>query len=374
MENMKIVTVLSIFMIFYSCNNMNNKNVKNDNTYDIVTLKEEDLPEIEYLRLEKMDFPFETNYSCVVYKDTLVIADTEYPSPYFISVYGLNSKQLLGQCYKKGNGPGEILSCSYVVRNGGFYVSDHYTGLISKFEVDTLLTLGKDYIPQIIHTAATISSNIDEFDDSTILGINEFYMEGYKECEQYPELLKIDMNTGRIIADSDVYSYSFFPGVVAGGQLFNLKEANQIMFAFFKKPCIKFYDRDLNIVKRIVGPENDDIEFDAQDITGGVNVVEYDDMRSQFYVQSYVYDDQIFLLNNRVYKYEFDRFINKSEVAKTQEIWLLDMKGDIKRRFKIENPESMIYSISYSGATKLLYAVSFDEDGETIFCRCVPVE
>ena len=370
----KLITYvfISFWAVFFSCSNKNSSTESKKEAQTVVTLTEEDLPEIEYLRLEKVEMPSELPYSYMIYKDTLVITNTEYPSPYFMSVFGLNSKQLLGQCYMKGVGPGEMSYCRFMIKSGKVFAHDVSMDMFSEMEVDKLISLGSDYVPTLVHTTSSLKMSFDVFDDNTLIGSNEDYLDGYERSKGVPELLKIDIQTGRVIADTDLPDIDYFAGNVTGGIVVNFKESKQIMLAMYKRPCIMFFDRELNLVKRVVGPENNDIEF--EELEGGYNYEEYNDARSLFYVESYIDGNEVFVLNNRVYKYEIEKYINKHEVAKSQEVWVFDMKGDIKRRYKIENPESVIYSISYSAATQTLYANSYDEDGETIFCRCVPVE
>ncbi|MCF0191745.1 MAG: hypothetical protein HUJ96_10845, partial [Marinilabiliaceae bacterium] len=264
----------------------------------------------------------------MVYKDTLVISYTNYPSPYFISVYGLNSKKLLGECYKQGRGPGEMNDCGLVIKNSQVFAYEPGIA-VSEMDIDKLISLGGDYEPVVVHIPSSFRKSFAVYDDSILVGSNDFYLDGYERSKDIPALLKIDLRTGMLIPDEDMRDLDFFAGPVSGGQVVNFKESNQIMLALLKRPCMKIFDRDLNLVKTIVGPDKDDIEFAENVMDGFAFIEEKENETSAFFIDSYATGNEIFVLNDRAYKCTYDSMIN--EVAKSQEVWVFDMKGDIKR-------------------------------------------
>ena len=339
-----------------------------------VDITEENLPPIEYLKLEPIDLNYTNSADCFVCEDKVYVILNKYPSPYWITIQDFKTQKVIAEFFKQGNGPGEMLQCSVDIQQGAIVALDIVTNRVSRLDVDEILTKGSSYKPHIaeLRDGPMFKSRVLFLNDTTILTYNKDFMLGVNVGKNVPELLTFDARSGDMYTKPYKTNQKYFVANITNGEMIKAKNSDKLILAYAKRPIIKVLDSNLEVLKTYVGPEKNDSEFGKIDDTrelyelSGVCRHYYDSTSSENYS---------IILNNGVHNEKNpDKAYDYEYSAQNQVFKMFDKNGEIIKRFKIKEPYKYLYFISYSECSNTLYVNTNDEDDETIFCRCVPVE
>ena len=237
--NHKTIFCAALAIGLAACNSQQNTDGK------IITLKEDALPPLQELKLEKIDLPEDYTmgtHVCYVYQDSVLIVvkdNTHYPLRKMLTLVNLNNGSIIGE----------------------------YLGLVSyetkrfvPFNLDSAIMLGNAYKPNIINIERYFFAGFSVIDDTSFMTSNFFYFDGsLPGCEanaNLPEFYQFT-KSGRCIPE---YKESDENGAVhmdhvSREYLSVNKQKNRVVCFSAYRPSAKVFDLDLNLIKRINGPE-----------------------------------------------------------------------------------------------------------------------
>lgn len=375
MRTKHLATAMLMLAAVVGCNSE-----KQNGQYEIVTLQEEKLPPVQTLQLEKIDLPEDYTMgrnSLYIYQDTILIVNkfqNPFPMKKMVTLVNLNNGEIIADYFTNGRGPRELL---YSYTSFSFNHLDIMcpSGKFVSINLDSAIMHGNDYKPNIIRTERNnFSSGWCSLDDTLILANNDYYYDGVIEgCESYTKLPEFYWfsKSGRCIPE---YSETDYIGVKyrmddISREYFSInKKKNRVICFNSYRPYVKVFDLDLNLIKRINGPEPDDGRYEIQPDFGHLW---WDKSYGRnFYYRSPGGDDEsIFVLNERTHKYTEDRsdfFSNKmTETCDANaEVFRFDWDGNLIARYKLGGNKHLYGGITYSKRTNTLYFCILDLDGD----------
>lgn len=146
---------------------------------------------------------------------------------------------------------------------------------------------------------------------------------------------------------SDLEKYDYFVADVNGGNLF--KVGNTVWLADMHKDQITLYDKSLNIIKTLNGPDGYNIEYESKTSNISMPFVVF---KSEKYYSSYKYwtqtDKHIYIIYEHLTGESFN-----PEQLKPIEIFKFDLEGKPIACFQLDN---YAYHISVDKKEENLYA------------------
>lgn len=338
--------------------------------YEVITLTEENLPQIIPLKLEKIDLPEDYlmgNTYCYVYKDTILLVlkkDDPYPLTHMLTIINMNTQEKIGEYFTRGQGPREFISLTGFLSHNHLDLCCYTTRKLVSFNIDSAIMLGNKYQTNVVAAKWEGFLDFRKFDDSSFLVTNMFYFDGCKEYKtdaSVPEFYKISNNGDFSPAPKKINfeKLKCFPANVNGCEMSINEERKRVVCCYHYQPYIKVFDLNMKQIRQINGPEPDDGEY----------AIEYDNMLffsvdkgiNHYYYQSFCDDDYIYVANRRNHgdKSRGAEFIEKEK--NTTEIFQLDWDGNVTARYSAKGYE-FIY-MTYGAATNIFY-VWVDDNGE----------
>ncbi|MCQ2227565.1 MAG: TolB-like 6-bladed beta-propeller domain-containing protein [Bacteroidales bacterium] len=324
---------------------------------DAIILTEENMPAIQYLEAERIDLPdsmfLKSDFS--VFHDTILVAiNDDYPDPTYLTVMNLNTKKVIGHYYPKGDGPNEVVAIYGNPDNNCMKITDYPTLRQSIFYIDSVLIKGDEYKPNLFQTDLSWFT-YTLITDSSFLVSNMFYCE---ECGEYenkgttPEFYFSDLN-GNHEEITKIYPF----GCDCSGHITSNKKQKKVFMAYNRFPKYKILDYDLNVIKKMYGPDNYyDVELGC------------DEGRSLFIMNNKYHSYNSAIASNDKYVFvRNDRVIDQPHTTNMAE-W-----GDIVRETSIENNE--LYQFDWDGnmvgrykvKDNLVCTITISEDSKTLF-------
>ncbi len=347
----KIILPLIVLIAITSCTN-NARKYTNP-----VFLKEKDLPPLQQLQCEQIDLPADLycDFS-YVYHDTLFIAINQLsPNPYFITIYNMKNWEVVGNYYMKGNGPNELLSLFCWLKNDHLLVQDYMNYNYYQICIDSALAEGDKYHARSITLEFTNSAMLS---DSETVVLNKYYFDGangFSVPDTVKEFYKIDMNHPE--RNHICMQNQYLASNVNFCNLLANQKRKLIFCGYGKRSKCAIMDYDFNVMKTIVGPDNDDVEF-LLDKLFGYEIVTRD--MSSFYSGYACCDDEfVYIANHRVHKIPTETYL---KMRRPTEIFKFDWDGNLVGRYKKGGNE--IKTISISESQNVIYMHTTDEDGE----------
>lgn len=335
----------------------------------IVTLQEEKLPPLQQLQLEKIDLPEDYTmgmHVCYVYQDSVLIVakdNNPYPLKKMVTLVNLNNGSIIGEYFSFGRGPGELF-------NIFTQLSLNYLGLLSyetkrfvPFNLDSAIMLGNAYKPNIINFDRYYFTGFSAIDDTSFMSSNFYYYDGsLPDCEanaNMPEFYQFT-KSGRCIPEfkeSDINGAVWMDHVSREYLSVN-KQKNRVACFSAYRPYAKVFDLDLNLVRRINGPEPDDGIYTLDAGIGMWWNKGYG--RNQYYFIPTSDDENIIVVNWRTHLKWSPKLMDKNS-----EIFRFDWDGNLIGRYKVKDRKIYGYP-TYSSSSNTMYLWLQEEDGE---CR-----
>ena len=357
--------------------------------YEIVTLEEEKLPPVQQLQLEKIDLPEDYTMgqnSLYIYQDSVLIVSkfqNPFPMKKMVTLVNLNNGEIIGDYFTNGRGPRELLA-SYTQLSFNHLDIMCPSGKLVPINLDSAIMRGNDYKPDIIRTERDdFPSEWCSVDDTMFLTGNNYYFDGVIDgCESNAKLPEFYWFTksGRCIPE---YNESDYVGVKykmndISREYFSInKQKNRVVCFNSYRPYAKVFDMELNLIKRINGPEPDDGKYRIDDYMDGVWWNESYG-RNFYYRSPYGDDENIFVLNERTHRFvekEIDiqrlqesvqeniDYMLKTVDANT-ELFRFDWDGNLIARYSLGG-KHLYGGITYSKSSNTLYFCILDNDGES---------
>ena len=337
-------------------------------TDNIVRLTDQNMPAVEYFTLEKIELPVKyANAEYHVYNDSIAII-IKKPQPFIVTFYNLNTQKEIAGYFREG----ELLMASGEMRRNYLIVRDGYARVITRLNIDSVLTETYAYKPAVTKLPSVHSCIF--VDENTITMVNPMYVSGEYGVEGVPAFIQYDAKTGQPLADYKKNDKNIPSNLTQR----SIAYCNSKYVAFwYNFPIITIYDKDFNLLKMY----RDDKFRDP-----AVVVEEpYSELLPDGFYEHFAFscqtDNYIFAFNARgeMTKDEFKKrggyqWAQTADFTiarfKNQEIWCFDNDMNLVRRFKCKNKISFIRGISYNEKTKSLFINAKDADEESFLYRC----
>lgn len=334
---------------------------------EIITLQEKKLPPVQTLQLEKIDLPEEYTmgmHVCYVYQDSVLIVvkdNNPYPLRKMLTLVNLNNGGIIGEYFSYGRGPGELF-------NIFSQLSLNYLGLVSfemrrfvSFNLDSAIMYGNAYKPNIINFDKYYFAGWSAIDDTSFMTSNIYYYDGtLSGCEanvNLPEFYQFT-KSGRSIPEYNESDYNgaVYMDHVSREYLSVNRQKNRVACFCAYKPCAKMFDLDLNLIKRINGPEPDDGKYAINDMIGVWWNESYG--RNEYYSVPTCDDENIFVVNFRTHKKWAPKLMDDNA-----QIFRFDWDGNLIGRYSVEGRRFYGYP-TYSKTSNIMYLWMKADEGE----------
>ena len=329
----KIIVVITLLLLIISCNNTKKSNEQSE----FVELKEESLPPVQLLKLEKVGLPEDYTMGktdCMIYQDTILaeikIADP-YPMTHMITIVNMNTWGKIGEYFTRGQGPNELISALSRFSHNHIDIYDYTMGKLVSFNIDSAIMLGYDYKPSIIQNEISrYTAEWCSMDDSLFLSYDKFYFDHDKEFKQHAQIPEFYWfsKSGKITPEfneSDFKKIKAIATNVTGSTISINKDKNRVVCCYAFQPYIKVFDLNMNLLKTISGPDPDDGKYIL--INGNLIYFDQDEGRREYYYFATCDEDNIFVINRRFRK-------NNDDNA---EIYKLDWDGNVIARYSTKD-------------------------------------
>ncbi|MBO7476584.1 MAG: hypothetical protein J6U04_01460 [Salinivirgaceae bacterium] len=338
-------------------------------TDNIVRLTDQNMPAVEYFTLEKIKLPEKyADAEYHIYNDSIaIIINYKNPQPYVVTFYNLNTKKEIAGFFKYG----EMMMASGDVRCNNLIVRDGSLHVISRLNIDSVLTEKYAYKPSV--TQLPTAHSCVYVDENTITMENPMYVSDEYGVEGLPEFIQFDAKTGKPLANYKQNNKNFPSNLTQR----SIAYCNSKYIAFwYDFPIITIYDKDFNLIKMYRDDKFKDTEVREEDLEL------LSDNIDGFFLFARQTDNYIFACNGRAH-ISREEFLKKggfqwAQTAdftmarfKDQEIWCFDNDMNLVRRFKCKNRISFIRKISYNEKTKNLFINAMDENEVYCLYRCI---
>lgn len=358
-RNVIIVSVLLLPLI--SCSKIE----KTNGQVEVVQLTEESLPPVQPLKLEKMDISedYSMGASCFVYQDSvlLVLKDGDpYPLKYMLTLVNMNTGEKIGEYFTRGKGPGELLSALGRLTHNYLDICCYTTRKLVAFNIDSAIMLGNGYCPKIVDAQGILINEWASVNDTSFLLSNSFYADSKisKPNSLLPEFYTVNIG-GSTSPKYDLKDYKdirYLTSDVYTQTISINKEKKRMICCYMCQPCIKIFDKDLNVIKKIEGPEPDDVKYAPKD--GYMFFMDGDGV-THYYTAAFCDNENIFVTNRRNRK--CTEMQNYAEIEnEKREIFRLDWEGNVIARYNAKGKN--VVRVSYSKNSNTLYLWVYDED------------
>lgn len=360
---MRLLVVFLLLLNLASCNTI----VTPEYACEIVKLADETLPDVIPLNLEKLDIPEDYLMgcaSCFIYNDSilLVLKDGDpYPLTHMLTVININTGNIIGEYFTRGKGPNDVLAITGRLSNNYLDVYCYVTRKLIPFNIDSAIMRGNSYHPNIINVEGVALSEWASISDSSFLISNSFYFAGSSVCKpnaSLPEFYKVNID-GSFNPKYDLSDYKnikYLTSDVSSWTISVNKEKKRIMCCYMYQPYIKIFDEDLNIIKKIDGPEPDDGKYAPID-----NYMYFQNGNgiNHYYAAATCDNDNIFVTNCRNHKCrDFNDYV---EIEKEKrEIFRLDWEGNVINRYSAKGKN--VVRVSFCKNSNTLYLWVYEDE------------
>jgi hypothetical protein len=285
-----------------------------------------------------------------VVRDSLLFICTFKGDPYYIEVYNLNTHQKLAQIAPRGNGPGEFLGCYFrydTNLDDYFSLYDVVAKRAAVYSIDSVLARGMKYIPRQVQLPDG-TLNIATLASDTLLGYNFYHFNNGEIVNKADCLLKIAVNDDSASKINCRGEGDLFTANVSWAGIFPSPETDQIWVADYYKDKIDIYDRNLKLIKSMVGPDLIEPEYT---IKNDIHV-SFKKKLYQGYYDGFYAKNSIYLLYHGL-----NGIPGNESYRKIEEVFQISWKGELLHRYKLDR---YVYSITLSQDEKYLYGTSDD--------------
>lgn len=299
-----------------------------------------------------------------VYKDSILIVIKSKPqNDCYIEFRHLKTHDLIAKFFNHGNGRGELLSANVDLNDNLLFVNDFVKSQFAFLNVDSVVS-NPNYLPVINKNYITQSPTVVPFKDGFIvenpycfsdktLNINQGIEDGVQR------FVRIESESKDLEIPTQKYNTR---NVAVDGRIIRNNKTDKIVYAYFGPSVVEFYDNDLNIEKRILGPKKLDIKYKTFNISGMQQpMVTYKEKVPYSYLGYSCDDSYIYLM------YIGDFYNDDSDLMKMKTYILkFDWNGTFKKSYRVG---MYLNSISKGCDEDTFYATGLTNNGERVLLK-----
>ena len=324
------------------------KNVENDRLFSREDFKETRiLSNPEEIVIEDMLYPA----SFRIMDDSLLLVSNQSVCESLLEVYSLNTLKLVKQLVKKGNGPGEMLSCDLGLHSSQadeFFVRDLNSGICHVVNWNGLMRQLRFESSSHFRVSSEVSIGADIclMPNDRYVGCHMWYLEDQDFSNVESPLLNLFRGDDRGKGMGD---YPFMVASVSGSLLFINPGTNRLWSLDMHRDMIRIYDDSLKQVASLAGPDKYSPTYTKKAINAPVAFVTFaDEKYYTSYIDYYLTDKHIYLV------YQGTEHFNP-KVLSPVEIFKMDFSGNLLCNYKMDR---YVYSISMDRSEEFLYCAS----------------
>ncbi len=286
-----------------------------------------------------------------ILRDTLLLVTNWDASSNFLDLYNMNTREKIVSLTYFGRGPNELLSCKVIHRDPNedfFYAFDMVAKTVTKYNIDSVLTMGKHYNPNYIklpHFTKDLA-----FESDSILAVyNDSYTFGLYNKTPSP-FVKLKLHNGQL-QNYEEPSIKYFSTNISGGYLLTNRE--KIVVAYHYTDRIDFFNGE-ELCKSMIGPDKiiPELQFD----TNNSNELAF---KKGMYYRSYY---PVAHTDNYIYlSYIGLNQPDALSIEKPIEVFKIDWEGNLIALFELDK---FIYNISISKDERYIYGTAAEKFGD----------
>lgn len=292
-----------------------------------------------------------------VYNDTLLIVINKASQAVpFVEIRDIRSEKLIKGLITHGNGPGEMLQVSVNVNHGTLIVEDIQKKSVAFIEIDSLL-IDPNYTINF-ERYKNRCGGINKDLGGNLLFENPYYFETTK--------LDINNDVNRFFHESDNiegFELGMNTSNVTYGRIITNPSRGKIVYLSLYYPVIEFYNRELELSKTIIGPD-DFSEQDFSIIQSEENIPEVIFKKTIPYAYIAFSDSDDFFYVSYVGEMLESRQIRRREMKSY--IFKYDWDGDLVEAY---STDQYLCTLSCNDRNDFIYASSYDSDGLPILLK-----
>lgn len=336
-----------LIMVVSSCS-FENKVPKNIffSRNDLTEVKE--LKNPEEIVIDSLLYPA----SFRIIKDSILVVNNQPMCDYMLEFYSLKTFKPLAQMIKRGNGPGDMLSCyldMHSSENTTFHLMDGMARKYYKVDLDTLLYYKRlkpvylfGYSSEINPSTFVLDNNAD-----TYIGCNMWY----SPDEKFSNGISMPLSVFNKNVDNKkpMTDYEYFTPPVTGLLLFKNPQNGLVWAADTHCDRIYIYNDSLQLLSTIDGPDHIEVSYETVQSNSPVPFVTFTNKRDiHGYADYFITDKFIYLV------YEGNEHFEPMELSPV-EMFKFDFDGNILCNYKFDR---YVYSISVDNNDSYLYCAS----------------
>lgn len=253
----------------------------------------------------------------IVVRDSILLIQNKKPTDYCIQLYNIKSQKIIGSIAPKGKGPNEFLKVDVLYKHNDnyFLVRDKAMWRISRYNIDSVLQLGSDYVP-IHYRGSNYAKEITDFDEHNFIYFNNRFIPEKEFSNENIKMLykkkKIDYKQ----EDNEEFVWKNYPSNVTGGYIYTSEFKDSIFVSHLHRDRIDICNKNLDIVKTLIGPDNYKPKY-VRARSKWELILHADNRYWRAYREGFYTEDAIYLLYDGANGVYYDNLeLNSSEVFK----------------------------------------------------------
>ncbi|WP_294626953.1 BF3164 family lipoprotein [uncultured Bacteroides sp.] len=331
-----------------------------------VTLDKENLSNAILLKTDSVWYPIDSIYAkkFYIYADTILIVENQKGAGNFLNFYNINTHNLITKLLSFGEGPKELLFAQMNYDGNSMRVMDYINRKLCNVNIDKVLK-EKEYEPNLLSLSKNniITSSPVSYGDS-IIYVNPFhYVNSQENINQQPP---------RLIASTDEnpeptmpMDFDYMTFNVGQGFLGENTQSGKIFFASNEASFIEFYNSDLQLIKKVLGPVSlPEARLKISSEESGKRDVCYKGMIQPEAYRGFTYsgDKILFLYTGKEVP------LNNSKEFQSY-ILCFDWEGNFLKSYLAPN---RIYALSASAEPDTFYATIMDKEENPQLVKLTP--
>lgn len=240
---------LILCLVTSTCSKQNKENFVSN------VLEENVLSTAIPLEMNDVWYPSDSIYSYryYVYADSVLIVENRKAAGHFLDFYNIRTQKLVASKLPYGEGPGELLFAQMNYEGNVMRVTDYINRRLYNVEIDKIND--PNYIPPYISYSKNliITSSPVLYGDSVLCANSFHYVNLQYGINQRPSRIIVAATR-----NTDDYStsmnFDYLTANVGQGLLGANSKLGKIFFASFDASFIEFYNSNLDLVKKVIGP------------------------------------------------------------------------------------------------------------------------
>ena len=289
-----------------------------------------------------------------VYKDSiLIVLNKKMEDVYLVEFHNIKNKKELRKIFKYGNGPEELLSAKININKNQLIVDDYVKKEVSFINIDSIVN-ESNYKPTIIKYVIDARSVVS-YQNNKLLIDNPscFVDQNFDIKNQASRFIVVDINKTE---DIQTKKQKYYTRNVSSGKIATNYFQNRIYYINSYLPEIELYDNNLNLTKRLIGPDILKVNYTIID-----NEVIFKRAIPFSYLDYCCNDDYLYTL------YMGD-FLTEEKALKENNLWIFkfDWDGNLIKSYSVPR---YIENISIGIDENSFYATGYDNEENPILIK-----